>query len=93
MSNHMAQTWNHRGSKPFSLKFLPLDHYLNDSQFLFLFFLLLATTSIKYVFPTTLNLNGIWHWNSIIKKKNFFFVLIIFLFLILWYEKYFLKNI
>jgi len=29
MSNHRARTWDHRGSKPFGLKLLPLNHYID----------------------------------------------------------------
>jgi hypothetical protein len=36
MSNRMTRTWDHRGSKPFNFKLLPLNHHL-DGLYIYIY--------------------------------------------------------
>jgi hypothetical protein len=45
MSNHRAQTWDHRGSKPLGPKLLPLGHHLDG--FIYVLLLLLVVVVRK----------------------------------------------
>jgi len=75
MSNHKARTWDHRESKPLDLKFLPLDHHLDDLQYQLLIETI-ENISILIWFLKTKNNSGDFQLSppfiSIVELRNFF---------------------